>query len=369
MKSLPPIKVSSAVRWREFRHRFLPLIVVLAAIGVIGLIWMNRGPRATMTGIGEGVQSIVAAPQTVRVQEWLVEPYTTVAAGTPLVVVIPADSRTDFDLLRSQFEMARLRSQPSLAQDNAMNFERIRVELLKTKAELAIARVKLEQADRDVARNAPLYRDKLVSADIYELSVNTRDALKAEVVEKGKAAAEIEHRLEQLRSIGEPDELRDTAAGRKSLVQLEQAQAGVAKNLEPLVLVAPISGMVGPRQRQVGEYVQPGEPLLALNSTRSERVVAYLRQPYPLEPQVGMAVQITTRTYQRQTFLSQVVQVGAQLEVLTNALALLRPGGMVDAGLPIIVPVPHEINIRPGEIVDVYVTKIAEQILPPRPQL
>jgi multidrug resistance efflux pump len=276
------------------------------------------------------------------------------------VVVMPVDVRADFDLLRSFFEMARVRSQSSLAEDNAMSFERIRVEMLKTKSELAIARVKLEQAERDVARNAPLYREQLVSEDIYELSVNTRDALKAEVEEKATAITQIGRRLEQLRPIGEPDAvsaLRDEVVEGELLTRLEAAQATAAKNLEPLTLVAPIGGMVTVPQRQAGEFVLPGEPLLSINALRSDRVVAYLRQPYRLDPKVGMPVQVTTRTHTRQVFSSRVSQVGAHLEILTNSIAYLRPGSVVDAGLPIIVEVPDGINIRPGEVVDVVITE------------
>ena len=367
MKSQAPIPVPSGVRWSEFRRRYIPVLTFIAAIAAATVTWKNYVVQETMQGVGEGVRSIVAAPQPARIQQWLVEPHTIVAAGTPLVVVNPVDARADFDRLRSLFEMARMSSQPSLAQDNAMNYERIRVELLKTKSELAIARVKLELAERDVARNAPLYREKLVSEDIYELSVNVRDALKAEVAEKGQAAAQIERRLEQLRPIGEPDDLRDESATEEWLERLEAAQAAASKNLEPLTLVSPITGMVGLPQRQAGEFVQGGEVLLTVNSLRSDRVVAYLRQPYRVDPKVGMAARVTTRTYKRQVFSSQVVQVGAHLEVLTNSLAYLRPGFVVDVGLPVMVQVPDGIHIRPGEVVDVFLSNEPAEISSPAP--
>jgi multidrug resistance efflux pump len=367
MKSHEPIPIPSSMRWREFRQRYVPILTFIAAIGGAAVTWKNYVVQETMQGVGEGVRSFIAAPQVVRVQKWLVEPHTMVAAGTPLVIVSPVDARTDYDRLRSLFEMARIHAQPSLAEDNAMNFERIRVELLRTKSELAIARVKLEQAERDVTRNTPLFREKLVPEDIYELSVNTRDALKAEVEEKSKAVAQIEQRFEQLRPIGEPDPLRDESATGEWFNRLEAAQAAAAKNMEPLTLVSPITGMVGLPQRQAGEFVPAGELLLTVNSLRSDRVIAYLRQPYRVDPKVGMTARVTTRTYKRQVFTSQVVQVGAHMEVLTNSLAFLRPGYMVDAGLPIVVQVPKDIHIRPGEVVDVLLTEASAGTPAPTP--
>ena len=251
----------------------------------------------------------------------------------------------------------------SLAEGNAMNFERIRVELLRTKSELAIAKVKLEQAERDVARNEPLFREKLVSADIYELSINIRDALKTEAEEKAKAVAQIERRLEQLRPIGEPDTLGEAdPAVAKWLADLKEAQTVAAKHLEPLTIVAPITGMVDAPHRQNGEFVLAGEPLLTVSSLRSDRVVAYLRQPYRVDPKVGMTARVTTRTHKREAFLSHVIQVGAQMEILTNSIAMVRPDMLVDAGLPVIVRVPDEVHIRPGEVVDVLFSDSADAL-------
>lgn len=356
MKALTPVPIPASARWREFRTRLLPLLVVSGLVATIAFLWQNHVGQAAMQGVGEGVRSNVTAPQTVRIQEWLVEPYTIVAAGTPLVVVAPADARADFDQLRSMMEIEQLRSQPSQAEDNAMNFERVRIEQLKTKSELAVARVKLEQAERDVARNVALYREKLVSQDLYESALSVRDALKAEVEEKARSTAQIDQRLENLRSIGEPGFSTAPGAG-AWLARLEKAQLAATKNLEPQTLVAPISGMVSPLLRQAGEFVPAGEPMLTISSVRAEHVVAYLRQPYRFSPQVGMTAQVTTRTAQRQAFISQIAQIGAQVEVLTNALALMRPGQLVDMALPVIVPVPPGVNIRPGEIVDIIITE------------
>jgi multidrug resistance efflux pump len=355
MSTLAPIPTPLSARWREFRTRILPILIFVGGLGVIALFWSNHNRQATMQGIGESIRASVSAPQSVRVLEWLVTPHTIVAAGTPLVVVAPADARAEFDRLNSLVEMARIRSQSSLAQDNAMNYERIRIELLKTKSELAIARVKLDQAERDVTRNTPLYQEKLVTQDIYELGVNLRDALKAEVEEKTRAIAQIEGRLENLRSIGEPEAGRNPDAERW-LAELEQAHSAAIKSLEAHTLVAPISGMVSLPLRQAGEFVLEGDLLLTIDSVRAEKIVAYLRQPYRFDPEVGMTVRVTTRTFQRQAFVSHILQVGAQVEVLTNALAIFRPGSQVDAALPLFVPVPQDITIRPGEIVDVIIS-------------
>lgn len=351
MKRLELIPIPRSRRWREFRMRVLPVIVFVTLCAVAGVMWRNYARQGMMLGLGEGVRSVVASPQPAMIEQWLVKPYTIVQQGTPLARLRPVDPRGDFDYLRSLFELERARVQPSVAEENAMNFERIRVELLQTRSEVAIARVKLELAERDVARNAPLYREKLVSEDIYELSVNTRDALKAEVVEKSRAMAEIESRLEHLRPIGEPGMMSVDDAGSNWLARVEKAQAAALANLQPLTLLAPITGMVGLPQRRAGEFVTEGEWLLTINSLRADRIVGYLRQPYPIDPKPGMEVRVTTKTQKSQTFSSHIVQIGAHVEAITNAIGFIPQGTFIDAGLPVIVHVPDDIQIRPGEVV------------------
>jgi len=113
--------------------------------------------------------------------------------------------------------------------------------------------------------------------------------------------------------------------------------------------------MVSFVHRQAGENVVEGEPLISINSLWSDRLVGYMRQPFPVDPKVGMEVTVTTRDAKRQEFRSEITQVGAQVEVITNALAFVRTGFLVDAGLPVVVGLPPGVQVRPGEIVDLVI--------------
>lgn len=352
MSELPPIPTSPATRWRQFRSSLLPILVFGGCITLVVPLWRNQTHQTELQGIGESIHSSVSAPTTVRIVEWLVAPHALVRAGDPVVLVAPAEARVEFDRLNSLLAMSRMRSQASPAEDNAMNYEQIRIDLLGTKSELAVARIKLDQADRDVQRQTPLYQEKLVSQDAYEMAVNLRDALKAEVRLKADAVAQIEQRLEVLRPLGEPSATLDAAADSWQQ-QLDSALQAATATLQPRTLTAPIAGMVSVPHRQAGEFVPAGEPLLTVHSARADNIVAYLRQPYRFDPEVGAPVRVTTRNFRRQAFHSHIMQVGAQVEVLTNALAVLRPGSLVDSALPLIIAIPSDVTIRPGEIVDV----------------
>jgi multidrug resistance efflux pump len=350
--SYKPIPTPFWVRWREFRVALLPMIVFSLIAAACFILWSDNATSSGVAGIAEGMRSAVSSPRVARVQEILVKPYQEVNAGDPIAIVLPIDPRAELGLFQTELNLARIGLQPSLAEENVMNFEQIRVDVLRTKAELAIARVNLERMDNQVRRNEPLFRDQLLSEDLHDLAVKTRDAFRAEVIEKSNAVAQIEKRLGELEAYGSPLAGATNANVAATLSRLNLLRQQVATNWMPITLRAPISGMVSGIGHQPGETALEGEAIVSINSLISDRVIGYLRQPYPVDPYVGMEVMLTTRERKPRRFEGSISHIGAQIELITNALAFIRPGSLVDAGLPIAITVPPEINVRPGEIVD-----------------
>jgi multidrug resistance efflux pump len=352
MKKLEKIPLSRAAIVTELRHKLLPVIVFGFAI-VLCVVLLNQftaGGQAM--GIGEGLRSIVSSPRVALIKSLHVSPYEWVEEGEPLAVMVPVDPRASLNLLQSELTIARMKMEPSIADRNAVDFERIRIDMLRMEQDLAIAQVNLERAEKVLRRNQELIKEKLVTADVYDFSVNERDMYRADVGNKLRAVEEIRGRLDTLRSLGEPSKLGTNQFMAELLAIAESRLTDAYSNAGPFILKAPISGMVHNVNRQVGEYVTEGEPLMTIVSDKADRIVAYLRQPYGVEPQPGQAVEVSTRSYERKRFQTQVSQVGVQFEMITNALAYMRPGSVVDSGLPVVVRVPPEMAIRPGEVVD-----------------
>jgi len=284
----------------------------------------------------------------------MVRPYQVVRKGDVVAIIQPYDSRAQLDLLKSELEVARFQSQGTIPEQNAMNYERVRAEYLWQKAELAKARINLEHAEKDLRRNEALIKEKLISTQLYDVSLRERDVCLAEAEEIGRGVAEMELRLQKLQALGDPlanpTPLSDTGRVARFSQQLAVAQT----NWNSIQITAPIDGMISYINRQTGEFVMDGEPILSMNSMGSERIVGYLRQPYHFDPQVDMPVKVVTRSRQRQQFRSKIFQVGAQLENITNELAIIRPMTLVDMGLPVVVDVPKGVHLRPGELVDIH---------------
>lgn len=369
-KSFDPIPTPMWVRWREFRALVLPtLIFTVVAVACVWL-WSGTAVNSGVAGIAEGMRSAVTAPRAATVQSVLVKPYQMVKAGDPVAIILPVDPGAELDLLQNELTLARLGLQPSLGDENVMSFERIRVELWRTKSELAIARVNLERAANQARRDAPLFHDKLLSEDLYDLSLKTRDVYAAEVFEKSNAVAQTEQRLGELQAFGRPQASLTNSAMAATLSRLNAMREQIATNWMPVTLRAPIAGMISSVVHQPGENALEGEALVTIHAAQADRVIGYLRQPYPIEPQIGMEVLMTTRERKPRRLSGAVTQVGAQVEIITNALAQVRIGALVDAGLPVAISLPPGINLRPGEIIDLTFRRLltpevaAEEIRP-----
>jgi multidrug resistance efflux pump len=350
-ESLPKIPTPPGTRWREVRFKYVPLIVFLGTALLIWQFWTNLPPSTGVRGIGEGAVSILASPADGYVQNVTVGNRGHIEAGEPVATIVPFDPRARMDLFQAQLQISRLALEPTLIDRNAVNYEQLRFDALRLKSQLEMARQNLKSAETFLPRHEALLKERLISQDVYEATLRDRNLYRAEVEETTKALKQIEERMEQLRPIAE------SAAGGTNLLQamlpqLEEQMNAVGTNWNPVTLSAPISGEVS-LIRQAHEFVRLGEPLLTISSERSDKIVAYLKQPIPFEPQVGMQVEVVTRTRKPLRFVTEVAQIGARVEVITNAIAYLPAGAIVDSGLPVILSVPPDIQVRPGEIVDV----------------
>jgi multidrug resistance efflux pump len=350
---LPPIPTPFANVWRELRIQVIPIVVfVLVVCGAV-YVWRTLPGSSDIKGVGEGVRSVVTSPRVGILQRLEVQPYQWVKAGDPIATILPFDPNAQLDLVQLDTQLIRLQLEPSVAERSAMNYEQVRFEALKLGWELAMAKAELERAEAALKRNQGLVKENLVSQDTYELSLRDRNLFQAEVNIKTEALGKIDSRLQELQALGDPGAQRTNQVTRGIMDRLQERIAAVQTNWAPITLVSPINGQVHMISRQENEYLVEGEPLVTIVSPRSDRIVAYLRQPFNFEPMAGMPVDVLLQNKERQRFSSQIAQVGAQMEAITNGLAYVQAGTLVDMGLPIVVAVPANVQLRPGEVVNI----------------
>jgi hypothetical protein len=101
--------------------------------------------------------------------------------------------------------------------------------------------------------------------------------------------------------------------------------------------------------------VAASEPIITISATNTSRITAFVRQPLAFEPLPGMEMEIRTRTGARTISRGRVMRIGRQMETVAPQLLPHPPSGgnvAVEYGLPLLVSLPPELQLHPGEIVD-----------------
>jgi multidrug resistance efflux pump len=139
----------------------------------------------------------------------------------------------------------------------------------------------------------------------------------------------------------------------REIDSLEERIAIIESSQSIITLHAPMTGIVTEVLRRVGENVVVGEVLIIISATQPERIVGYLRQPFPLEPFVGQQVEVRTHGRERLYGLAAITRVGATFEPILNAA--LHPATTPEVGLPVEVSLPPNLQLRPGELVSLVI--------------
>ena len=360
---LPPIPTPPAQRWREVRLLYLPRTVFVLGIVAAGLLWKHSVVPASLVAEAETVQADVRCGQPGVVAALSVALLQPVRAGEVVGHVAGANPRLlEATLAVIRAEVGMLGATMAGATDRqrmAVEFEKLQLEWMSRRVELAALQGRLQQAEADLARATPLHAAGLVTAEIFERAKNARDSLTAQAAEQSRLVAHLEPLL---RGAGSPEAQAaglssETALG--AAIKVQDAKLKLAEaQLMPVPLIAPIDGVVSLVLRRVGETVTAGETILRISATQPERLTGFLRQPLVFEPKPGMKAEIRTRTAARLSATTTIIQVGPAMEPISPSLlaAMHLPTTPVpEPGLRVQLALPLGLKLRPGEHVDVVI--------------
>jgi HlyD family secretion protein len=363
MKHSAPIPVPLQHRLRDVRMRLVPAAVFVSALVIIAFLWKDYVAAPTMTGQVESIQSSVSSYKPGILSQLEVARFQKVKAGEPIAQILITDPKiltASLAVIQAEIEVLRVGMQPVTTQQrNAMNYDRLQLDWMDQRAQLAIAKVNLQQAEAELRREEELYKEKIVSQSTLELAQTAKASFQAEIEERTKLVEELEQNSKLLQAKDgnmakvTEDPLHASIAAQEAKLRLTEAE------LSPITLTAPVDGVVSMVYHRSGEAITAGEPVISIAATNSARIVGYLRPPIACEPQVGMKVQVRTRNPQRQVGLASVIEVGAQLEPVATALQSPAKLPTADLGLPLGISMPTGLNIRPGELVDLTLSPTA----------
>ncbi len=337
--------------WKRIaRQRLAPPIVFVILLAVITHLWRGFVMPVEMIGEVEAPRAEVIAPQAGKIAQMYVRPYMRVQSGEPLVVLMttdPAILESHLAVIRAEVELLLLTLDPLVGRRRAdLDYERLRLEWMNQRVERATAEAHRIRAHNQLQRMTRLYRDELVAISEVEEAKAERDALIAEIEGRDRIVASLEEQLEQLRI-----PTRDDGDPLLTAIQVhEQRLRLVEAELGPVTLYAPTDGVVSMFNRGAGEHVVAGESIMSVMAESSDRVVAYMRQPIRVRPEIGMPVRVQARTRDGGVGIGEVLHVSAQLEMLPELM--LPPGMRPEKALLLLVSLPETMNVMPGERVD-----------------
>ena len=376
MKVLPPIPTPLRQRLKPIRQKWVPALVLLLVFLAIALIWRRMARPTTFVGIVEMVQTIVTTPDAGVLTNISINPLQEVVAGDVVAEVVTTDPRTvssRLSVLRGRMQLMEMELDPVLnRQRNALDYERLMVDCAKIRDDLATARAMLEGARSKFKLETELREQGIASRETYEEALANKNALEASVAEKEKIVALTEKSLERLSYMadsfvpgGENDPLKAALGVEEDKMKLFQAK------LRPLELQAPIDGIATLVHKRPGEQVLPGDPIITITARKAERILGYLPQAFPINPTVGMKVEVATRSplsFWRVRSVATITGVSPHLETITNMLVRpITPGLSMDQQLPVLgrvvsISLPADLKLLPGQPLDITLLPAEEPV-------
>jgi multidrug efflux pump subunit AcrA (membrane-fusion protein) len=153
--------------------------------------------------------------------------------------------------------------------------------------------------------------------------------------------------------------LRDNAhpvLGQEALeasIRVQDAKLRLTESEQvPLILTAPMDGTVSVVHHQSGETLLAGDPIVTLSAVTSDRIIGYVPPSLTVSPQVGMPVQVRVRSLPRVVRRAEIVGIGNELQLVTDAQFSGQHEHLPALGLAIEVSLPAGQKLLPGELVD-----------------
>ena len=258
-----------------------------------------------------------------------------------------------------------------------------RVNLAKARA--SEAQANYSKATKDLDRMKRLITKDEISQQQYDAAVSTADAAKAAldstqaaIVEAESGVAAAEARIKQAQgTFGQaqaeveaahtaPQEITSAKARIEAAsARVEQAKTMLnqaKRNLEYTTIKAPVAGTVSRRSVEIGQVIQPGQPLMAVVPLEEVWVTANFKETQLDKMKTGQAATISVDAYDGAKFTGKVESIaaatGAKFSLLppenasgnyvkvvqripvrimldknTDPLHVLRPGMSVDASV------------------------------------
>ncbi len=322
-QSEPTQQAAPAVPKSSGRTRAGVILLVLVTICAIGgLRWWIRGKShvATDNAFVEAHVHSVASRVPGTIQRVLVKDNQLVKKGDLLVEIDPADYQVRVEGAAAALAMA----------GNETSGEYAKVEVAR--ADLGQSRARLAQTEIDLKRGEALFQREVIPKEQLERLTTARKVADEQVREKE----------EELRKARAEVGISGTG-GREAKVAQRRAQLSEARlALSYTRIEAPADGYVTRKSAEPGNYVQTGQPLMAIVPLQDSWVTANYKESQLTYLRPGQRVTFTVDAYPGRTFRGSVESIMAGTGA---AFSLLPPENATGNYVKVVQRVPVRVAI------------------------
>jgi membrane fusion protein (multidrug efflux system) len=381
---------------RQPRVRIAAAVVVLAVAGVAVFIWAAAGHETTDDAQVDAHVTQIAARVGGTVLTVNVDDNRVVDAGATLVEIDPRDYQVAVEKARASLADAQAaavaaesnvpitstaatsnltNAQGGVSQATsgvAMALKQVdaaRARVTTAQAKLREAEANAAKAARDVERLRGLLAKDEVSKQQFdsmsassEASKAAADSARSQVAEAEAGVPVAESQLAQARvAEGQaqaslqsartaPDQVTQIKArAAVAAAQVKQAQAALDQaelNLQYTTIKAPVKGIVSRKTVEVGQVIQPGQPVLAIVAIENVWVTANFKETQLTDVRPGQRVAIKVDAYGGRELSAKVDSIAA---ATGSRFSLLPPENATGNFVKVVQRIPVKIVLDPGQ--------------------
>lgn len=282
------------------RKRVIPVVVGLAVVALAAyLVLRNGGADDVLTASGtvEATEAALGFQVPGRIQRVVPNEGDRVKAGDTLAWL----DRTELEARRAQAAAQFAAARAVLAELEAGARSE---ELAQAREAARAAEERYRDAQRDFERVQRLLQGGAVSQEAYD---KAKLALEITTSQRDQAA-------EQLKLVETGPRPERIAAQRAAVVQGEAAVRQAEAALANALITAPFDGVVTVRDREPGETVGAGAPVLTLMNLAERWVRIYIREDRIGAVQLGQPASITADTYRGKAYGGAVSFISTEAE-------------------------------------------------------
>ena len=177
-------------------------------------------------------------------------------------------------------------------------------------ANLELQEANLKQAENDSKRAENLYKKESISKDRYEKMMTAYTVALAQVKAAKEGVKKVEKELDTQRTVVKQAEASITA--QISIIKEKEAKQNAAQlNYGYTIIFAPADGYITKKSVELGNQIQPGQPLMAVVSLENLYVTANYKETQLAKVKIGQKVKIKADTYPKKTFTGKVDSIMA----------------------------------------------------------